>query len=152
MKQDQLNYVGWMVETKYAKLYKKIQLGSSPVEQASGICGSGTKRHNYVFILVCVVVTALFRDCENCVWDEDSILYTSRWVTMQCHCGGWVGWSGLWWQWVWEEDAGKAVDAEPDCSVSGQLGARLSSKSHPSRDAASVGGGKEHQSQVQSHG
>ena len=30
-------------------VYQKIQLGSSPVEQASGICGSGTKRHNYLF-------------------------------------------------------------------------------------------------------
>ena len=45
----------------------------------------------------------------------------------------------------------RRLDAEPDCSVSGQLGARLSSQSHPSRDAASVGGGKKHQPQVQSY-
>ena len=53
---------------------------------------------------------------------------------------------------VWVAVDARLLDAEPDCSVSGLSGAGLSSQRHPSRDAASVGGGQKHQPQVQSHG
>ena len=52
---------------------------------------------------------------------------------------------------VWVAVDARLLDAEPDCSVSGLSGAGLSSQRHPSRDAASVGGGQKHQPQVQSH-
>ena len=42
----------------------------------------------------------------------------------------------------------RVLDAEPDSPVSGSDGASLSSGGYSSRDAASVGGGKEHQPQM----
>ena len=42
----------------------------------------------------------------------------------------------------------RLLDAEPDSSVSGRVGAGLSSLRNTSRDAASVRGGKKHQSQM----
>ena len=49
---------------------------------------------------------------------------------------------------VWVAVDARLLDAEPDSSVSGRVGAGLSSLRYTSRDAASVRGGKEHQSQM----
>ena len=62
----------------------------------------------------------------------------------------------VWWWYVgcgWCGTCGsgmdaRLLDAEPDSSVSGRVGAGLSSLRNTSRDAASVRGGKEHQSQM----
>ena len=101
--------------------------------------------------------TLIWLDITLRFWTEYDLLErdgrVSSGVIWRMHF--WLLCTVVWWCW-WQECSllewcKPAGDAEPDSTVCWRIGAGVSSSRNTSRDAASVRGGKKHQSQVQSY-